>query len=203
MAEGSTEPASPRIPVAKARGRGAQEMAHNKPYESLGRPEGSRTPVARPTSCYCVRGLQLPAAPGCRACALAARRTQWRRQQWLKFLICRSAAVRASGLVLSARDNVRGTHPGRSPFRYGLGRVIARKFIHLNGKLRPSLPVNSQGSKPRGRGVVWSADILNIHKTQKVGASQVPSADEWKSGKMLVHAEISAFERQRGWRGRS
>lgn len=146
MAEGSTEPAPPRIPVAKARGGGAQEVAHNKPFESPGRPEGSRTPAARPTSYFCVRGLQLPAAPGSRACALAARRTLWRRQR-LKFLVCRSAAVRASGPVLSARDNVRGTRPGRSPFRYGLGRVIARKFIHLNGKLKPSLPVKQSGIK--------------------------------------------------------
>lgn len=141
MAEGSTEPAPPRIPVAKARCRGAQEAAHNKPFTSPGRPEGSKTPAARPTSCFCVQGLQLPAAPGSRACALAARRTLWRRRrrQRLTFLICRSAAVRASGPVLSARDNVRGTRPGRSPFRYKLGRVIARKSIHLNWETEAQL----------------------------------------------------------------
>lgn len=138
MAEGSTEPALPRILVAKARCRGAQEAAHNKPFTSPERPEGSKPPAARPTSCFRVQELQLPAAPGSRACALAARRTLWRRQR-LTFLICRSAAVRASGPVLSARDKVRGTRPGRSPFRYRLGRVIARKSIHLNWETEAQL----------------------------------------------------------------
>lgn len=119
MAEGSTEPAPPRSPVAKARCRGAQEVAHNKPFASPLRPEGSRTPALRPTSCFCddynsQRPLHLAPA------LLTDRRTLWRRR--LKFLFCRSAAVRASGPVLSARDNATGTRPGRSAFRYGLGK---------------------------------------------------------------------------------
>lgn len=108
-----------------------------------------------------------------------------------------SAAVKVSGPVSSARDNARGTRPGRPPFRYELGKVISRKSIHLNGKLRP------RDQNLAVKELVEALIMFNIHKTQKVEASQVSSTDGGKGGEMLVHDEIPAFERPRSRKVRS
>lgn len=54
MVEGSTEPTPPRSLVTKARCWGAQEVAHNKPFESPGdRKEAERQPYALPPASAC------------------------------------------------------------------------------------------------------------------------------------------------------
>lgn len=122
--------------------------------------------------CLRVRGLQLPAAPAPRACALVTWKALWRLQQPrlqpFKRLNCRLAAARASGPVLFAKDSATGPRPGRSHLRYGLRKESnPEKSFPLNGKLRPKLACETGGDQRLAVGESLGALIALLFTTIK------------------------------------
>lgn len=148
-------------------------MARSNPLRVRGyRKEAERLPAALPASCLRVRGLQLPAAPTPRACALVTWKALWLLQRprlrWLKRLNCRLAAARAYGPVLFARDSATGPRPGRSPLRYALGKESnPEKSFPLYGKLRPKLASETGRDQSLAVGESRGAPIALLFTTIK------------------------------------